>query len=103
MLESTDPDGVARLTIEGEFDITMADAVSVRLAQFASHRTPVRIDLSHVDFIDSSGLRAVLVAVRSGREHGNAPVVIDPKVSRQVRRLFDLVGLSGLLETPPVL
>jgi anti-sigma B factor antagonist len=102
VLESRDPDGVVRVVIEGELDISVSEAVSARLAQLVSSQAPVRLDLSGVEFMDSSGLRAIVVAVRSGGQLGNAAVEIDPEVSHQIRRLFALVGLSQLLGVPPV-
>lgn len=101
VLESRDPDGALRLAIEGELDVAVADLLSAHLGQLAEDRVRIRLDLSRVEFIDSTGLRAILVAVGSGREHGQSPVEIDPDLSNPVRRLFELAGLSQLLVADP--
>jgi anti-sigma B factor antagonist len=55
---------------------------------------PVTIDLSGVDFIDSSGLRSLLAASRRANEHGTDLVLRSP--SPGVTRLLALTGTTEL-------
>ncbi|MGD9703817.1 MAG: STAS domain-containing protein [Acidimicrobiia bacterium] len=53
---------------------------------------PVTIDLSGVDFIDSSGLRSLLAASRRALERGSEVVLRSPSVG--VNRLLTLTGTA---------
>ena len=55
---------------------------------------PVEVDLSGVDFIDSSGLKALLVVHRQLLERGSSLTLVDPSDSAQ--RLLDLTGCVQL-------
>jgi anti-anti-sigma factor len=67
------------MALVGAFDLAVADRLSARLDQLAADRTRVRIDLGRVQFIDSSGIRALVLAVRNGRQDGVALVEINPR------------------------
>jgi anti-anti-sigma factor len=84
------------LTLSGELDLLAApqleDAV-VRLA--ADGTTGIVLDLSNTTFIDSTGLRAILLARELTDEHGyDFWVVPGPP---NVQRLFEVAALLDLL------
>jgi anti-sigma B factor antagonist len=58
----------------------------------------VRLDLAHLEFIDSSGLGAMVGAWRHCREHEGQVTALAPTVS--VRRLMDMTGISTFLLAP---
>jgi|SRR5947209_16383537 len=89
-------DGV-RLGLSGELDLASAAEFERALGR-ALHARPARmvLDLNHLSFLDSCGLRALLTAQRACEEADCALTVIagDP-----ARRLFEL---TGVLESLPL-
>jgi len=88
-------DGVLIFTVRGEIDIASAPRLAAELRRAeASDAELVVIDLADVEFIDSSGLHALLKGrerlARNGRRFSLA------RVSSQVRRLLELTGTLGL-------
>jgi anti-sigma B factor antagonist len=59
---------------------------------FASDDLPVEFDLSGVDFMDSTGVRTLLVL--RNRYHGR---VLLGDLSPPVQRLFEIAGVLGVL------
>jgi anti-sigma B factor antagonist len=60
----------------------------------------VAIDLQHVSFVDSSGLRSLLNASR--RAHDRASNVILRNVGHEVRRLLEITGTTGQFRFEPL-
>lgn len=85
-----------RLSLTGELDHLASQALLGRLDERRTAGEAVRLDLSRLEFIDSSGVRAILVSVR---EAASAAwhIEVDPRVSRQVKRVFDLLGIGSAL------
>ena len=64
---------------------------------------PVRLDLSELAFIDSSGIQAVIVALTDARWVGWR-LEVAPGVSPSVERAAQIVGIAQVLwpaDTPP--
>ncbi len=80
-----------RLHIEGQVDAATVEAFEARLTE-AIGSGPVILDMTGVDFIDSSGLRVLLTASRLVGPGRRLPIV----PSEQVRRIFDVTGLDAL-------
>lgn len=97
VVESRDPDGRLRIALNGELDIAVADRLSARLAQLSSDRIGVRLDLSGLVFIDSSGIHTLIEAVQRGRQNGDHLVEVIPEVTHTVRATLDLVGVRPVL------
>lgn len=87
--------GWARLRITGELDVSTALTFRRRLRALRAANTSVYLDLSQLEFIDIAGARAVLDAVAASRE-GMWCVQVEPRVSDQARRFFDLMNAAGL-------
>jgi anti-sigma B factor antagonist len=97
VLESEDPDRVLRITLEGELDRTVCDQISLRLEQLRLDGTPVRLDLSGVDFVDSSGIRMLVVAVRRAGSDRGGRLEIVPEVTPNIRKVIELAGIGPVL------
>src|SRR5206468_2023192 len=69
MDEQLDVDETLRLTLLGDLDLASAETLSARLAELRAADRPVRLDLSKLAFIDSSGIQALLVALADARWH----------------------------------
>lgn len=87
--------------VHGELDLEYAGELSGRLAELRERGDAVVLDLDHLDFIDSSGLRVLLQAVQDSQEHAWSFHVT--KGSPAVGRLLRGAGLEGRLPTvdPP--
>lgn len=73
-----------------------AEALLVRTTELAADRDgDLVLDLADVTFIDSAGMRALLIVRESLASSGRALRL--RRVTPEVRRLLDLVGLTGLL------
>ncbi len=98
--ETVDGDGVVRLALIGELDIAVADAVEQRLRQHREDGRPVRLDLSQLDFIDSSGVQTVVLGIKHARRSGHE-LEVDRRVSPTVERLVDMMGIGSQLWPGP--
>jgi anti-anti-sigma factor len=94
MDERFDEDGALRLALIGELDLAVADALTHRLGELKQQHAMVRLDLADLEFIDSSGLRAVMIALVDSRQDGWKLEIAD-KVSAPVDKLIDLVGVRS--------
>ncbi|HET6864886.1 MAG TPA: STAS domain-containing protein [Solirubrobacteraceae bacterium] len=94
--ESVDDDGAARVTLVGELDIAVADGVEERLRRLREAGRRVRLDLSQLDFIDSSGVRAIVLGIKHARQGGHE-FEVDRQISPTVRRMIDIMGIAPQL------
>jgi anti-anti-sigma factor len=92
--EQVDHDGALRLAIAGELDLAVIDVLHVRLVALKQERHRVRLDLAELEFIDSTGLRELLLAVADAGTDG-WDLEIDPHVSEPVGRVIDLAGVGS--------
>jgi anti-anti-sigma factor len=81
--------GWARLSVTGELDLLPVQTYRRRLRALMTTNTDVFVDRSHVDFIDSAGVRALDDAIADARR-GRWRVEVEPDMSHQARRVFDL-------------
>lgn len=86
-IESRDGD----LAVAGEIDAHTCDTLDAAIAE--AHGSDVRIDLSGVTFIDSSGLRVLVEQHHRLADTGDRLVIVRP--SRPAQRLFEIAGLDG--------
>ena len=81
----------AGLKLSGELDLANARQLSEALRNDVPQEGELSLDLSDLDFVDSSGLRAILAY--AGERNGNGPLVL-LNATKPVARLFELVGLD---------
>jgi anti-sigma B factor antagonist len=94
--QDVEPDGVVRVSLRGELDLSTAEPVRVTLAQLIAARTPTRLDLSGLSFMDSTGFQRLYESVRAAREAGCQLEIAD-ELMPQVRRLIELIDGRQLL------
>jgi anti-anti-sigma factor len=89
-------DGSVTVTLRGELDLASIDALQERLTD-VEQGSPRRIvlDLSELSFIDSSGLRMLLLADGRARESGRELVLTQS--TDPVQRVFEMTGARDLL------
>jgi anti-sigma B factor antagonist len=87
-------DAVANITVTGEIDLETSGALHDALTR-ASQCREVHLDLSAVDYMDSTGLRTVLVAKAELERAGGSLDVV--AASSIVSRLIEITGIDGLI------
>ena len=94
-------DGGFRLTLLGELDMSVADDLENRLEELKELHAAVRLDLSQLSFIDSTGIRIVTLAQLDANRNGWR-FEVEREVGPAIRRPLELLGLDQLLwsETP---
>ena len=89
-------DGGVRLKLTGELDLATAAVLEARLNALAAQQRRVRLDLSELRFMDSTGLHVLIQASIDARDDGWR-FEVESDASPQVRRLFQLVGFDSFL------
>ena len=89
-------DGTVSLALEGELDLAGAPEMEASLAA-AERDGPTRmvVDLSRLQFIDSTGLRLLLQADARAKEQGYE-LVLRPG-AQAVQRVFEVTGALAIL------
>jgi anti-sigma B factor antagonist len=91
--------GEHTVVLGGELDMASAPSVQAALVHVCTDDTSVvRLDLSKLAFIDSSGIRTVLAAKELCVEHGCGFLVVPGQA--QVQRAFALTGVLNELHQP---
>ena len=90
-------DGVVRLHTAGDLDIAVAHALDEALAFVETlEPTTIILDFKDVQFIDSSGLHALVLAHERANQVGRMLVVLNG--ADGVRKVFELTGLDHMFE-----
>ena len=86
------------LTVRGEVDVTTTPRVRAQLISLLSEGEPrLIVDLEGVDFLDSSGLGALVAGLKLARSRsGELRIVCDHQ--RSVRKVLEVTGLERVLE-----
>ncbi len=90
-LTETDRDGAHAVAVRGELDIQTAPDLTARL--HAHRGEEVVVDLRHLRFCDSCGLRALVCERREAEIAGGRLTIVLPDEG-PVRRLFEITGLA---------
>jgi anti-sigma B factor antagonist len=89
-----DDAGRKTVTVEGEVDVATAPALRDELYRLIEQGTSeVVVDLSGMDFIDSTGLGVFVGALKRARESGGGIELRGLQPS--ARKVFDITGLSS--------
>jgi anti-sigma B factor antagonist len=84
------------VTIAGEIDLYTAPRLHSELAALLTEGMPARvvIDMSGVEFCDSTGMNVLLSCLRRARERGGELEIADPKPA--VRKILQVTGLDSV-------
>lgn len=82
--------------LSGDVDIAVKDEVSARLDAAAAEAQTVDIDLSQVDYADSTALGLFIRLRNQLRERGGDVRLVAP--SLRMRKLLDYAGLQHVFE-----
>jgi anti-anti-sigma factor len=87
----------ATVALRGELDLSGVDRARDAIAEAeATGATLLVLDLSQLDFIDSTGLEVMLRAARRAHDSGRRLIVARP--SRYVRRLLEMTAIDQSLD-----
>jgi anti-anti-sigma factor len=89
-------DGEVKVSLRGELDLASARQIEERFAAIDEQQpSRVVVDLAGLSFIDSSGLRVLLLADARAHERGYALVLLPGQES--VQRVFEMTGALDVL------
>jgi anti-sigma B factor antagonist len=93
-------DGSELLVVEGEIDIATSSRLIAALNEAVADAVrPLVVDLSAVQFMDSTGLALLLGACRRLRRRGQGFAVVCP--SGTLKRVFEVTDLVDILKVSP--
>jgi anti-sigma B factor antagonist len=85
------------LRLSGELDLASAGVLDTAIAELCADGSKrITLELGALEFMDSTGLRSVLVGRELCEVNGCELLIGD--LSRQVERLFDVSGVAAELE-----
>jgi anti-anti-sigma factor len=87
------------LSLVGELDLAATSGLELRLHSLKDERVAVRLDLSRLEFADSSGLHVLIRSAETAHRDGWR-LELDRTVLPQVQRVIDLVGAAPYLWPP---
>ena len=97
-LTTRERDGQAVVALRGELDVMEAASLAAALVAVVARAPRIVADLAALDFIDSSGAAALVLARREARRGGGDLLLAAPR--EQVLRFLNA---SGLIDVFPVL
>jgi len=93
-LSSREDDDRAVVALRGELDIADAASVAAALTAIAARARELIVDLAGLEFIDCSGLTALLLAREQARKAGGDLLLAAPQ--DQVLRILAATRLTGV-------
>ena len=93
-LSSREGDGRAVVALRGELDVADAASAAAALTAVAVRARELIVDLAGLEFIDSSGLAALVVARKQARKAGGDLLLAAPQ--DQVLRVLAATRLTGV-------
>lgn len=94
------PDGVAVLQLVGKLNMVSAGPLRKQIADLVEQGHPrVAVDLTETEFIDSSGLGALISGLKSARQAGGDLRIAAPNT--QARLVLSLTGMERVLPPYP--
>lgn len=94
-------DGICVVTLAGEVDVYTAPVLRARLIEASEAGGPIIVDMSGVDFIDSSGLGVLVSILKRVREQDSSMTIVSDREA--VLKVFRITGLDRVFEMVPTL
>jgi anti-anti-sigma factor len=85
-----------RLSLSGELDMATTPVLEDRLTRLMATRSPVRLDLSKLDFIDSTGVHLLVRMVGDARRK-HWQLQIEPNLAPQVKHVVTVMHLERIV------
>lgn len=88
-------DTLAVMRLTGEIDLYTSPRVrSAMLEYLDAGCTSLIVDLSEVDYLDSSGLGTLVAGLKRSKEHGGQVYLVSPKP--RIARVLEVTGLNDV-------
>jgi anti-sigma B factor antagonist len=97
-LSSRECDGQALVALRGELDVLEAASVAAALVAVVARAPEIIIDLAGLEFIDSSGAAALVLARKEARHAGGDVLLVAPQ-----EQVLQFLNVTGLIDAFPVL
>ncbi len=94
-IEAEQIDAGTVLRVVGELDLSTHERLGEELTSIATGGGAIVVDLEGCDFIDSSGIRALLIGRQAAEDNGGTLALAAAKP--QVVRILDVAGLASAL------
>src|SRR5262245_39039468 len=88
-------DGMDFVTLAGDLDSSSGEPLSATLAGLTGVARRVVVDVSELEFVDSSGVKMLVAAARAVEDAGGSFVLAAPTGS--VRRVFQILHLDQVV------
>jgi anti-sigma B factor antagonist len=99
-VERSRVDGYELLAVDGELDVATAPRMIAALNEaFANVELPLVVDLSTVDFMDSTGLALLMNAHRRLSRRGQGFAIVCP--GGPISRVFEIADMVEILHVCP--
>jgi anti-sigma B factor antagonist len=93
VLETQERGDVTVVSVKGEVDLYTAPSLKERVADLVSSgQSRLAVDLSGVEFMDSTGLGVLIGALKRSKEVGGSLALIAPR--EQVIKVLSITGLD---------
>ena len=93
--------GITRVIVDGRLDIEGAAAVDMRMNIIAGMKKAVLVDMTHVSFLGSMGLRALVSPARAIKGRGGKIVIFGP--TELVEKVLKSSGVDTMIPIHHVL
>jgi anti-sigma B factor antagonist len=97
--EAITAEGVVIIMASGEIDLAAADDFHAAIVPHIGPNRKIVLEFSGVEFLDSSGIRVLVVNREAARRINGTLVVHNP--TAQVRRVLEVVSLKDVLIEEP--
>ena len=99
-ITASSSDNVTALQLEGRMDLNSSSQLKERIKDYLSEgKTNIILDLSDVNFINSSGLGTLVSILKDVRMVKGRMVLC--KLARYVQEVFEITQLSNIFEIYP--
>ncbi|MDP9228652.1 MAG: STAS domain-containing protein [Actinomycetota bacterium] len=87
--------GVNIVSVAGELDLATHEGLGQKLVELGKGEGPIVVDLSACEFVDSSGIRALLMGVKAaGDANGEDGRLVIAGANNQVMRILEMTGVD---------
>jgi anti-sigma B factor antagonist len=92
------------LNLSGELDIATVGELEEAISGRLEAGEDVVVDLRSLEFMDSSGVRALVAGHAAAQEGGGSLVIVRAQQGTEVDRVIDVSGIAtalGMVDEPP--
>ncbi len=93
-------DGILRLSLTGELDRWSVPILEDRLSRLRAMRVPVSLDLSGLQYVDSTGVRLLIQSLGDARMK-RWQFQLEGEVGPKVLSVFRMVHLNRFVDSAP--